>query len=279
MTAATRGANSAIRVIPDVTDANAVGRANTADAPPPRLEWRVASVIGVRHETARARTLVLDVPDWPGHRAGQHVDVRLVAEDGYQAQRSYSIASAPEDPHVALTVERIENAEVSPYLCDVLQVGDGLEVRGPIGGYFVWDIAQRAPVLLVAGGSGVVPLMAMLRHHARADAALRERAPVHLLYSARSWDDLIYRDELVELAKDASVRVTFTLTREAPSGWTGFRRRIDKEMLEAVSWPAAQQPRAFVCGPTPLVESVSTLLVQLGYEPSTVRTERFGPTS
>jgi ferredoxin-NADP reductase len=244
----------------------------------PRLEWRVATVVQLHDETARTRTLVLDVPRWPGHRAGQHVDVRLVAEDGYQAQRSYSIGSPPEDSTVALTVERLEDGEVSPYLCDVLRAGDGLEVRGPIGGYFVWDIAQGGPLLLVAGGSGIVPLMAMLRHHARSDAALRARVPVRLLYSARTWDDVIYRDELERLAEHAEVRVTFTLTRDAPTGWAGYRRRVDRAMLEEVSCPASESPRTFVCGPTPLVESVATLLVELGHDPAHVRTERFGPT-
>jgi ferredoxin-NADP reductase len=245
---------------------------------PGRLNWRVATVVDVRNETPRARTLVLDVPEWPGHRAGQHVDVRLVAEDGYQAQRSYSIASAPEDASVALTVERIDNAEVSPYLCDVLRVGDGLEVRGPIGGYFVWDVAQGGPLLLVAGGSGIVPLMAMLRHHARSDEHTRARVPVRLLYSARGLDDVIYRKELEQLAMGTEVNAALTLTRDAPADWRGYRRRIDRAMLEEVSWPAAQMPHAFVCGPTPLVESVSTLLVELGHDPSRVRTERFGPT-
>jgi ferredoxin-NADP reductase len=232
-----------------------------------------------RRETARAHTVVLDVPQWPGHRAGQHVDVRLVAEDGYQAQRSYSIASPPEDAMVALTVERIEGAEVSPYLCDVLTVGDGVEVRGPIGGYFVWDVAQGGPLLLVAGGSGIVPLMAMLRHRARAVVPGAERVPARLLYSSRTWDDIIYRDELERAAADPDVGVTFTVTREAPADWRGYRRRIDRAMLEEVSWPASAMPRAFVCGPTPLVESVATTLVDLGHDPMRVRTERFGPTA
>jgi ferredoxin-NADP reductase len=248
-------------------------------AVPGRLNWRVATVIEARNETRRARTLVLDVPEWPGHRAGQHVDVRLVSEDGYQAQRSYSIASPPEDASIALTVERIDNAEVSPYLCDVLHVGDGLEVRGPIGGYFVWDVAQGGPLLLIAGGSGIVPLMAMLRHHARSNEQARAQVPVRLLYSARGVDDLIYRKELEELAQLPAVEVAFTLTRDAPAEWHGYRRRIDRAMVEEVSWPAAHMPRAFVCGPTPLVESVATLLVELGHDPSRVRTERFGPTS
>jgi ferredoxin-NADP reductase len=244
----------------------------------PRLEWRVATVADVREETPHARTLVLQVPQWPGQRAGQHVDVRLVAEDGYQAERSYSIASAPEDPTVALTVERLEDGEVSPYLCDVLRVGDGLELRGPIGGYFVWDLAQDGPLLLVAGGSGIVPLMAMLRHHARADPGVRAGVPVRLICSARTWDDVIYKEELERLAECPEVQVTFTLTRDPPIGWQGYRRRIDRAILEQVSWPASQTPRAFVCGPTPFVELVATLLVALGHDPARVRTERFGPT-
>ena len=247
-------------------------------ATPPRLEWQVATVVDVRQETARARTLVLDVPNWLGHHAGQHVDVRLVAEDGYQAQRSYSIASAPEERTVALTVERLEDGEVSPYLCDVLKVGDGVEVRGPIGGYFVWENHRAGRLLLVGGGSGIVPLMAMLRHHAHVEPALRASVPVRLLYSARTQDDVIYREELERVAQGPDVKVTFTLTRQAPPDWQGYRRRIDKRMLSAVSWPASEMPRAFVCGPTPLVESVASLLVELGHDPALVRTERFGPT-
>lgn len=272
---------------------------------PARLEWRVATVRDVRDETPRARTLELDVPDWPGHRAGQHADVRLVAEDGYEAQRSYSIASAPEDPHVALTIERLENAEVSPYLCDVLRPGDGLEVRGPIGGWFAWDVSLGGPLLLVAGGSGIVPLMSMLRHHARvipssgarrdlltvprgqpretptadpSPSARDDNIPVRLLYSARALDDVIYRKELTRLAGRPAVGVTFTLTRAAPADWKGFRRRIDRAMLEEVGWPPSAAPHAYVCGPTPLVESVASLLVELGHDPARVRTERFGPT-
>jgi ferredoxin-NADP reductase len=275
MTAEIHGASSATRVTPEVTREVTPERAAAAA---PRLEWRVATVVQARDETPRARTLVLDIPQWPGHRAGQHVDVRLVAEDGYQAQRSYSIGSAPEDATVALTVERLDDGEVSPYLCDVLRPGDGLEVRGPIGGYFVWDIARGGPLLLVAGGSGIVPLMAMLRHHARADTQVRARIPARLLYSARTWGDVIYREELERLAECPEVRVTFTLTRDAPTGWRGYRRRIDRAMLEEVSWPASERPCAFACGPTPLVESVATLLVELGHDPARVRTERFGPT-
>lgn len=228
--------------------------------------------------SAHARTIILDVPGWPGHLAGQHVDVRLVAEDGYQAQRSYSIASAPEDPMLALTIERLDEGEVSPYLADVLQPGDGLELRGPIGGYFVWDVRDGGPLLLVAGGSGVVPLLAMLRHRAHADEVTRTLVPARLLYSARSWSDVIDREEIERLAKTTHADVTFTLTREVPPGWTGLARRVDRAMIAAVAWPATTAPLAFVCGPTAFVEMVATLLVELGYDPLRVRTERFGPT-
>jgi ferredoxin-NADP reductase len=263
--------SSAIKATPEVT-------AERAASTPPRLEWRVATVASVRNETVRARTLVLDVPQWPGHRAGQHVDVRLVAEDGYQAQRSYSIASPPESPAVELTVERLDDGEVSPYLCDVLQPGDGLELRGPIGGYFVWEVTLGGPLLLIAGGSGIVPLMAMLRHHAAAAEATRPRTPVRLLYSARTANDIIFAGELARLGAVNDVRVEYTLTRSAPPDWSGHRRRIDRALLEQVAWPPSDGAQAFVCGPTPLVERVATLLVELGYDPLRVRTERFGPT-
>jgi ferredoxin-NADP reductase len=244
-----------------------------------RLEWRVASVAGVRDETPRTRTLVLNVPEWPGHHAGQHIDVRLVAEDGYQAQRSYSIASAPENDALQLTVERLKDGEVSSYLCDVLHPGDGLELRGPIGGYFVWDMSIEGPLMLVGGGSGIVPLMSMLRHRACADASARARVPAVLLYSARTAEDLIYKEELVKLAEgDGSLEVVFTLTRDAPPEWRGFRGRVDRSMLEKVSPGVANRPNVFVCGPTPFTEAVATLLVELGHEPSRIRTERFGPT-
>jgi ferredoxin-NADP reductase len=238
-------------------------------------------VIDVVLETPRTRTLVLDVPGWPGHRAGQHVDVRLTAEDGYQAERSYSIASPPEDTRLSLTVEELKDGEVSPYLSEVLHAGDTLELRGPIGGYFVWDIPAGGPLLLVGGGSGIVPLMAMLRHRsaALATADARHRLPARLLYSSRNWDEVIYRDELARLAEnDQTLEVTHTLTREQPTGWSGFRRRIDRAMLEEVAWPPSEQPRVFVCGPTPLVESVASTLVELGHQPALVKTERFGPT-
>jgi ferredoxin-NADP reductase len=244
------------------------------------IEWRLATLVDVVQETPRARTLIFDVPGWPGHRAGQHVDVRLTAEDGYQAQRSYSIASAPEDSRLALTVEQLDDGEVSPYLCEELRVGDAIELRGPIGGYFVWDAATPGPVLLVGGGSGIVPLMAMLRHRAAALSAgnTRRHVPARLLYSSRRWDDVIYRDELGRLAEgDETLRVVHTITRDAPPSWKGLRRRIDREMLAEVAWPPAEQPRIFVCGPTALVESVSATCVELGHEPGRVKTERFGP--
>jgi ferredoxin-NADP reductase len=234
-------------------------------------------------ETPGAHTLVLDVPGWPRHRAGQHVDVRLTAEDGYQAERSYSIASPPEDSRLSLTIERLDDGEVSPYLSDELKPGDKLELRGPIGGYFVWDVETGGPLLLVGGGSGIVPLMAMLRHRDVAlgagDADARHRLPVRLLYSSRRWEDVIYRDELARLVdKDPAVEVTHTLTREQPVGWTGYKRRIDRAMLESVAWPANEKPRVFICGPTPLVESVANTLVEIGHQPALVKTERFGPT-
>jgi ferredoxin-NADP reductase len=245
------------------------------------VAWRLATVVDVMTETSRARTLVLEVPGWPGHRAGQHVDVRLTAEDGYQAQRSYSIASAPQDARVALTVDRLDDGEVSPYLTGVLARGDRLELRGPIGGYFVWDVALGGPLLLVAGGSGIVPLMAMLRHRAAAleTADARRGVPARLLYSSRGWADVIYRDQLARLAEDdESLDVALTFTRELPSGWSGFRRRIDRMMLAEVAWPPGERPHVFICGPTPLVEAAAAALIELGHDPALVKTERFGPT-
>jgi len=242
-------------------------------ATPARLEWQLATVVGIRDETPHARTLVLDVPGWPGHRAGQHVDVRLVADDGYEAQRSYSIASAPEDSAVELTVERIENAEVSPYLCDVLRVDDGLEVRGPIGGYFVWTPALGGPILLIAGGSGIVPFRSILRHRAATHSAIGAR----LLYSARSIGDVIYRDELTRLATNGT-DVALTLTREWPQEWTGYRRRIDMDLLREFAWTPAERPLVYVCGPSGFVESAANALVALGHDAERIRTERFGPT-
>jgi ferredoxin-NADP reductase len=230
------------------------------------IRWQLADVRELIDETPTVKTIVLDAPEWPGHRAGQHVDVRLTAEDGYQAQRSYSIASAPEDEHLAITVECLTDGEVSPYLTDELRSGDKLELRGPIGGYFVWEAERGGPLLLVGGGSGVVPLVSMLRHRAAAPS----QAEARLLYSARSLGDVIYRDEL------GRFDVVYTLTREQPDGWTGYSRRVDAEMLTEVSFGSAGL--AYVCGPTRFVESVADALVGIGYAPENVRTERFGPT-
>jgi ferredoxin-NADP reductase len=244
-------------------------------ARPSRVTWREATVVELADETPHARTLVLDVPDWPGHAAGQHVDVRLTADDGYQAERSYSIASPPEDPRVALTIERLDDGEVSPYLAGDVVVGDTFEVRGPIGGHFTWRAQDGGPVLLVAGGSGLVPLMAMLRHRALAGS----HADARLLVSARDRESLLYRDELerLESARDG-LSITYTLTRAQPPGWTGYARRVDAPMLEAVGPAASAAPRVFVCGPTPFVESVADHLVALGHGAAAIHTERFGPT-
>jgi ferredoxin-NADP reductase len=241
-----------------------------------RLIWRTAEVVDVVDETSRVRSLLLAVPEWPGHLAGQHVDVRLTAEDGYQTQRSYSISSAPaNDQRIALTVERLDDGEVSPYLAGELRAGDKLELRGPIGGYFVWEVALGGPLLLVAGGSGICPLMAMLRLRHTAGST----APTRLIYSSRSLEEVIFRKELETLvATDTGLEVVHALTRNQPKDWTGPRRRIDTAMLTEVAWPAAERPLIFVCGPTPLVESVAESLVQLGHEPTRIKTERFGPT-
>jgi ferredoxin-NADP reductase len=238
-----------------------------------RLTWQLASVVEITVETARVKTLAFDVPDWPGHRAGQHVDVRLTAEDGYQAERSYSIASAPDGARLELTVERLDDGEVSPYLTDELGLGDQIELRGPVGGYFVWEPAQGGPVLLVGGGSGIVPLMAMIRHR----AAVGSAAEMRLLFSSRSWDEVIYREELERLAGDG-LSVVHTLTRSQPPGWSGYGRRVDAAMLEEVSSPVGEQPVSYVCGPTPFVEAVAQALLQLGHESQRIKTERFGPT-
>jgi ferredoxin-NADP reductase len=236
--------------------------------------------VEARPETPRVRTLVLDVPDWPGHRAGQHLDLRLTAADGYQTQRSYSIASPPGESHVEVTVERLSDGEVSLYLTDVIEEGDLLEVRGPIGGYFVWHPESPRPLALVGGGSGVVPLTCMLRHRAlRAADTHAAVPPARLLYTTRSAEELIYRVELDRLAAmDPDLRVAYTLTRSQPAAWSGYRRRLDRQMLEEVFWRAGAAPVFYVCGPTPMVEAAATLLVELGYPPADVRTERFGPT-
>ncbi len=236
-----------------------------------RLSWQTATVAAVTRETASAVTLSLSVPDWAGHRAGQHVDIRLTSDDGYQAERAYSIASAPGEP-LAITVERLDDGEVSPYLTEEARSGDKLEVRGPVGGYFVWEAGSGGPLLLAAGGSGVVPLRAILRHRARVGSSV----PVRLLYSSRSWEDVIYSSEL-DFPADG-VEVIYTLTRSQPRAWQGYARRVDAQMLADVAWPAAEEPLAYVCGPTSFVESVATGLVGLGYPAGRVKTERFGAT-
>jgi ferredoxin-NADP reductase len=241
---------------------------------PPAVIWRPATVRDVVVETASARTLVLDVPDWPGHRAGQHLDVRLTAEDGYQAQRSYSIASAPELDQVEMTVELVDDGEVSPYLVEEVQPGDVFEVRGPIGGHFTWSVDLGGPLLLVAGGSGIAPLMAMLRHR----AARGSDVEAHLLVSARTADDLIYAAELDALEPRAGLAVHRTYTRGGPDGWTGFARRVDAAMLSDVGPEPDAMPRVFVCGPTGFVETVADLLVELGHDFASIHAERFGPT-
>jgi ferredoxin-NADP reductase len=240
-----------------------------------RLTWQVANLVDRIDETPQVRSLVLDVPDWPGHQPGQHVDVRLTAEDGYQAERSYSIATPADGNRVTITVERIDDGEVSPYLVDELHVGDKLELRGPIGGYFVWQPSDGGPLFLAAGGSGLVPLMAMVRARIGGGG----HVPVRLLVSSRSADDVIYGGELGAIAKDqAGVEVIQTFTRAQPAGWTGYRRRVDREMLGDIAWPATDKPRCYVCGPTGFVEAVATALVELGHQPQNIRTERFGPT-
>ena len=226
-------------------------------------------VTAVTQETPSVRTIGLAVPSWPGHRAGQHLDVRLTAEDGYSAERSYSIAAAADDP-VAITVERLDDGEVSPYLTEDLRVGDELEIRGPVGGYFGWETADGGPLLLVAGGSGIVPLRAILRQREHSGSDV----PVRLLYSARNQSELIYRDEL-DGYRDG-VEIIYTLTRERPAGWTGYARRVDRALLAETAWPAGKSPLSFVCGPTSFVESAASGLVALGYEPGRVKTERFG---
>ena len=244
-----------------------------------QLKWQLRTVVEIRQETRRVKSLILDLPDWTTQLAGQHVDVRLTAEDGYQAQRSYSIASPPGDKYLILTVERIDDGEVSPYLVDELRVGDRLELRGPIGGYFVWDARDGkndgSPLFLVASGSGIAPLMAMIRHRANS----HDKVPTKLLYSSRSYEDVIYREELEHLAAiDPSLSVIHTLTRRQPPNWLGYRRRIDRAMLADTAWPPAEKPLAFTCGSTAVVEKVATYLLELGYESERIKTERFGPT-
>ncbi len=236
-----------------------------------RLTWQTATVVTVEEETPRVRTLRLEVAGWAGHRAGQHVDIRLTADDGYQAERAYSIASAPGEP-LAITVERLDDGEVSPYLTEEARTGDLLEVRGPVGGYFVWEPGSGGPLLLAAGGSGIVPLRAIIRERSRAGSSV----PVRLLYSSRSFQDVIYSSEL-DLPPEG-VEVIHTLTRSQPRLWQGYARRVDEQMLAEVAWPAADRPLAYVCGPTSFVESVAAGLVGLGYPAGRVKTERFGAT-
>jgi ferredoxin-NADP reductase len=238
------------------------------------LEWQIATLEAVRPETARVKTFAFNLPDWQAHRPGQHYDLRLTAPDGYQAERSYSVASPPEQAgRVDLTVERIEDGEVSSYLHEVLVPGDQVEMRGPIGGYFVWEASLGGPLLLVGGGSGVVPLMAMIRHRALTGA----RVPVRLLYSVHTPEDVIYREELDRLAGDG-LEVLYTFTRAAPPGWKGYARRIDGAMLGEALAPFGREACIYICGPTLLVETAADGLVRLGIPPAQIRTERFGPT-
>jgi ferredoxin-NADP reductase len=240
------------------------------------LNWQIATVKAIHQETPSTKTFTLLLPDWARHKSGQHYDVRLTAPDGYQAQRSYSVASEPErSGEIDLTVEKIEEGEVSSYMHEVLMVGDQIEVRGPIGGYFVWEAGMGGPILLVAGGSGIVPLMAMIRHRGAAGAT----TPARLLYSARTPEDVIYYDELTKLknARDG-LEISYTFTRQAPAGWTGYARRIDVQMLGEVAGPIGNKAQAYVCGPTLMVEAVADGLLQVGLAANQIRTERFGPT-
>jgi ferredoxin-NADP reductase len=243
---------------------------------PAYLPWRVATVVTAKPESVRAKAILLDVPGWPGHLAGQHLDLRLTAEDGYQAQRSYSVSSAPDaKPRIEITVERVDDGEVSPFLLDELRVGDRLELRGPIGGYFTWMPGDGGPLFLVGGGSGVAPLMAILRARTRTG----DHTPVRLLYSARTVDELLYRTELDALAEMGSgFELIYSLTRGAPVGWTGEQGRIRRELLAARGFPPEDRPRLFVCGPTPFVEAIADALVGLGHDAGRIKTERFGPT-
>jgi ferredoxin-NADP reductase len=238
-----------------------------------RLTWQAATVGAAAWETPSVRTIGLDVPDWTGHRAGQHLDLRLTAEDGYVAERAYSIGSAPGEP-VSITVERLADGEVSPYLTDELRPGDELEVRGPIGGYFVWDPADGRPLLMLAGGSGIVPLRSILRSRDQAGSMV----PVRLLYSARSLPEVIYRAELDAYRASPRVEVSYALTRQQPDGWTGIAGRVGEAVLSEIAWPPGDEAMVFVCGPTAFVEVVAAIMVKLGYPPQRVKTERFGGT-
>lgn len=241
-----------------------------------RKNWRIAEVVEIGEETLRVRRLKLKVADWPGHVPGQHVDVRLTGEDGSQAQRSYSITSAPEVSEISLAVERLEEGEVSPYLAGEVRPGDRFELRGPIGGYFIWTVERGGPLVLIAGGSGIAPLMSILRHR----AAQQVKLPTTLLYSARRYEEIIFREELDRLAAaDPNLQIVYTLTREQPAGWRGGNKRIDREALMTFVLPPRESPQIYVCGPSGLVENAAKLLVEIGHERGCIRTERFGPTS
>lgn len=238
-----------------------------------RLTWQLATVVEMVDETSRCKSIALDVPDWAGHQAGQHVDIRLTDEDGYEAQRSYSIASGPEDERLVLTVERLDDGEVSPYLTEELRPGDQIELRGPVGGYFVWGESLGRPLALIGGGSGIVPLRAMVRHWA---VGSRETS-VSLIYSSRSLGDVIYREELAGY-DGGNLSLRLALTRDWPPDWTGHRGRIDPKFLEqALPGPAAR-PLTYICGPTSFVAAVSQALLAIGHDPGQIKTERFGPT-
>jgi ferredoxin-NADP reductase len=241
-----------------------------------RIEWQIAAVKSIRQETPKVKSFTLGLPHWIQHKPGQHYDVRLTAPDGYQAQRSYSIASEPERAgEIELTVEWVDDGEVSSYMHEVLVPGDRIEVRGPIGGYFVWEAGMDSSLLLIAGGSGVVPLMSMIRHR-RASGA---KNPARLLYSARSSQDVIYRDELNELQElEDGLGIVYTFTRSTPPGWNGYARRIDTPMLAEVAEPFGPQAQVYICGPTLMVEAASNGLLEIGLAPDRIRTERFGPT-
>ncbi|MBR0843534.1 ferredoxin reductase [Bradyrhizobium liaoningense] len=240
-----------------------------------RIEWQTGRVQAIVVETSRVKSIILQPANWSGHWPGQHVDIRLTADDGYQAERSYSIASPPEEQLLTLTVERVDDGEVSSYLLDELRVGDALEFRGPIGRHFIWSQTRGGPICLIAGGTGITPLMAMLRHRRRS----RAHIPASLIYSARSLADIVYRDELDAMARgDPDLHLAYALTREHPGDWNGHRGRVNEALLAENSFTREQNPTFFVCGPTGFVESISSMLVRLGVYPLDIRTERFGPT-
>jgi ferredoxin-NADP reductase len=243
-------------------------------ARPRKLIWQLGRVVAAVQETTRATSLVLDLPNWRGHRAGQHVDIRLTTDDGHQVQRSYFIASAPEDDGVMLTIARVEDGEVSRYLTEAIELGDEVELRGPIGDYFVWDASLSGPLQLISGGFGIVPLRAMLRHW----AAARPPVEVRVLHSARSLGDVIYLDELMRLAAFEEVDVHITLTRAWPDGWRGYRGRVDRDLLKHTAWPPQNQPRIYVCGPAAFVEATAAALVEIGHQRHAIKTDASEPT-